>query len=115
MYGDGITRLLCLKVRGSHTKYVYDRFGHDTVFCHIDSASDIGYVCVEVQLSPTLFRWLFGMMGNVTLHRPRNPAWLQPFPGVAANKQTYDAMVADYREAVRQYKEAIVRALDCAK
>ena len=42
MFGDGVCRTLFLKVEGSHAKYVYDAFGYDTKFEHIDEALAIG-------------------------------------------------------------------------
>ena len=38
MFGSDTARTLFLKVSGSHAKYVYERFGHDLKFCHIDES-----------------------------------------------------------------------------
>lgn len=70
MLGDGICRTLFLRVEGSHAKYVYDRFGHDIKYEHINEKEGVGYACIKIQLSPTLFRWLFGMSPKITLFNP---------------------------------------------
>lgn len=36
MFGSGTARKLFLEVSGTHAKYVYERFGRDLKFCHID-------------------------------------------------------------------------------
>lgn len=59
MFGSDTARTLFLKVSGSHAKYVYERFGHDLKFCHIDESGGdnaVGYACVNVMLSPTFFQ-----------------------------------------------------------
>ena len=67
MFGSGTARKLFLEVSGTHAKYVYERFGHDLKFCHIDESDErnvIGYACVSAMPSPTFYRWLFGMDGG---------------------------------------------------
>lgn len=108
MFGDGVCRTLFLKVEGSHAKYVYDAFGYDTRFEHIDEALAIGYVCLRVQLSPTFFRWLFGMSPKVVLVRPRGLTWIRRFDGLSYcdGKKLMEAQ-ADYDEAVSRIDEQI--------
>lgn len=55
MFGSGTARKLFLEVSGTHTKYVYERFGRDLKFCHIDESDErtvIGYACLSVMPSP---------------------------------------------------------------
>ena len=59
MFGSGTARKLFLEVSGTHAKYVYERFGHDLKFCHIDESDErnvIGYACVSVMPSPTFLQ-----------------------------------------------------------
>lgn len=108
MFGDGVCRTLFLKVEGSHAKYVYDAFGYDTKFEHIDEALAIGYVCLRIQFSPTFFRWLFGMSPKVVLTRPRGLTWIRRFDGLSScdEKKLMEAQ-ADYDEAVSRIDEQI--------
>ena len=80
MFGSGTAKKLFLEVSGTHAKYVYERFGHDLKFCHIDENDDrnvIGYACVSVMPSPTFYRWLFGMDGAVRLAKPKGKRWVE--------------------------------------
>lgn len=55
MFGSGTARKLFLEVSGTHAKYVYERFGRDLKFCHIDESDErtvIGYACLSVIPSP---------------------------------------------------------------
>ncbi|MDY5359441.1 MAG: WYL domain-containing protein [Collinsella sp.] len=112
MFGTGATRMLFLEVSGSHAKYVYEKFGHDLKFCHIDENSDnnvIGYVCVNVILSPTFFRWLFGMNGAVRLTKPKGKRWVDSFPNAIASG--FESYIQDYKSASEGYKAALEAAI----
>ena len=55
MFGSGTARKLFLEVSGTHAKYVYERFGRDSKFCHIDENDErnvIGYARLSVMPSP---------------------------------------------------------------
>lgn len=114
MFGDGVCRTLFLKVEGSHAKYVYDAFGYDTRFEHIDEKLAVGYVCLRIQLSPTFFRWLFGMAPNVTLVRPRGLTWARRFSGLSSCDEKklieiqddYDKAIARIDEQIKAFGEA---------
>lgn len=108
MYGDGVCRTLFLRVEGSHAKYVYDAFGNDIKFEHIDESAAVGYVCIRVQLSPTFFRWLFGMSPKIVLCCPRGLTWVRRFD----NFKTCDALLLntftkDYCETRRWLVEQL--------
>lgn len=113
MFGDGVCRTLFLKVEGSHAKYVYDAFGYDTKFEHIDEALAIGYVCLRIQLSPTFFRWLFGMGSHVTLHRPEGLTWVRRFAGLRdCDQSMLISLNEDWREATASYIQRLSFAIE---
>lgn len=112
MFGLGAARTLFLKVSGSHAKYVYERFGHDIKFCHIDESGGdnvVGFACVNVMLSPTFFRWLFGMGGAVKLTKPKGKRWVGSFPNAVASD--FESCIRDYEAAVEGYKAALEAAI----
>ena len=112
MFGSGAARTLFLKVSGSHAKYVYERFGHDIKFCHIDESGGdnvVGFACVNVMLSPTFFRWLFGMGGAVKLAKPKGKRWVGSFPNAVASD--FESCIRDYEAAVEGYKAALEAAI----
>lgn len=112
MFGSGTARKLFLEVSGTHAKYVYERFGHDLKFCHIDESSErnvIGYVYVSVMPSPTFYRWLFGMDGAVRLAKPKGKRWVESFPNaVASDLESY---IQDYEAVSEGYKAALDAAI----
>lgn len=115
MYGDGVCRTLFLRVEGSHAKYVYDAFGNDIKFEHIDEDAAVGYVCIRVQLSPTFFRWLFGMSPKVSLFCPRKLTWTRCFNGLRnCNQTTLALLVEDYRVATKLYLDKLTAACNDA-
>ncbi len=71
----------------------------DLKFCHIDESGGdnaVGYACVNVMLSPTFFRWLFGMGGAVKLAKPKGKRWVGQLPRNAA--------VSDFESYMRDYE-----------
>ena len=112
MFGSGAARTLFLKVSGSHAKYVYERFGHDIKFCHIDESGGdnvVGFACVNAMLSPTFFRWLFGMGGAVKLAKPKGKRWVGSFPNAVASD--FESCIRDYEAAAEGYKAALEAAI----
>lgn len=112
MFGSGAARTLFFKVSGSHAKYVYERFGHDIKFCHIDESGGdnvVGFACVNVMLSPTFFRWLFGMGGAVKLAKPKGKRWVGSFPNAVASD--FESYMRDYEAAAEGYKAALEAAI----
>ena len=106
MYGDGVCRTLFLRVEGSHAKYVYDAFGNDVKFEHIDEEAAVGYVCIRVQLSPTFFRWLFGMSPKITLYYPVGLTWVRGFGGLErCDERSFSLLINDFLEAKSQLAE----------
>lgn len=115
MYGDGTSRTLFLKVEGRCAQYAYDRFGHDLVFSHVsedDAGNPHGYACVRTQLSPTLYRWLFGMGGGVFLAKPKGLTWARTFRGLSScSADTLRQFVEDYEAAHEGYISMLESAL----
>ena len=112
MFGSGTARKLFLEVSGTHAKYVYERFGHDIKFCHIDESGGdnvVGFACVNVMLSPTFFRWLFGMGGAVKLAKPKGKRWVGSFPNAVASD--FESCIRDYEAAAEGYKAALEAAI----
>lgn len=106
MWGDGIPRTLFLEVDAFAAKYVYDRFGTNVKFEHVSTEQTVGYACIVVQLSPTFFRWLFGMRGRMRLYRPPSTLWTDSFwKNIPNAKKDYDQLVGDYEEATQQYRD----------
>lgn len=112
MFGSGTAKKLFLEVSGTHAKYVYERFGHNLKFCHIDESSErnvIGYAYVSVMPSPTFYRWLFGMDGAVRLAKPKGKRWVESFPNaVASDLESY---IQDYEAVSEGYKAALDAAI----
>ena len=112
MLGDGTSRTLFLKVKGNRAKYVYDRFGHDLRFQYVSDDGEVGYACVRVQLSPTFYRWLFGMADGITLAFPRSAAWVRPFfAGTGHQPPLLAELQADYAKAVEGYRAQLETVL----
>ena len=112
MWGDGIPRTLFLEVDARVAKYVYDRFGTNVKFEHVSADGSIGYTCVIVQLSPTFFRWLFGMNNGIRIAKPPNSLWADIFWNHSPRaKKEYELLVADYLEAYEQYHVLTSKAL----
>lgn len=111
MYGDGTCRTLFLRVRGEYAGRVFDRFGGDVKFAHIDARDPrnvIGYACVRVQLSPTFYRWLFGMGDGVTLAKPLGRKWVASFGVCEADEN----LRSDYATATDGFRALLSAALE---
>lgn len=111
MRGDGISRTLFLRVEGRYAGYVYDRFGHDLRFEHINEDAGIGYACVRVQLSETLFRWVFGMNGGIAFVKPKSQKWIEAFSRIASDKESFHTYLEDYSVARRTYSFMVDEAI----
>ncbi len=108
MFGKGAARRLFLKVKGKSATYAYDRFGHDLSFFATDDTKGIGYMNINVQLSPTLYRWLFGMGGDITLVNPKmrfHGQELWKWAGIAENEISQIAI--DYQNAMQEFRKQI--------
>lgn len=99
MWGSGPRLTLFLRVKASHADYVYDRFGATVKFEHVAKDGSVGYVCIAVQASPTLCRWLFGMGEGIAAVKPKDHLWASQFwNGAPAAAKPFDALLADYDE-----------------
>lgn len=114
MLGDGISRTIFLRVNASASNVVYDRFGHDLIFEHVmeyENELSIGYACVNVQLSPTFYRWLFGMGDSIEIVKPINELWaLDGSWGALTYMKSIDALVEDYEAALKGYAKQFIVA-----
>ena len=99
MWGDGVSRELLLRVKEKSARYVYDKFGADVRFAHVAHDGSEGYVLVRVQLSPTFYRWLFGMGDGVVLAKPRDELWTSEFFHDNSAAMDFGRLLRDY-EAV---------------
>lgn len=108
MWGIGTPRTLFLRIREDKATYVRDRFGADIQFSNIVERDGIqyGFLCLEVQLSPTFYRWLFGMGDGVVITKPSSDLWTQGFwnEHPYARKERSE-LIADYEAALEGMKE----------
>lgn len=112
MWGDGIPRVLFLRVHERAVGYFRDRFGASTHIGHIAEDGSSGCACVVVQLSPTFYRWLFGMRTAIALERPKSIGWLEPYwDDMAGCFKGYDSLLEDYRAARAGYRKMLIEAL----
>lgn len=100
MYGEGEAKDLFLRVEGSAARYVYDRFGHGIRFFHVDRDGGYGYVHITVKLSPTFFRWLFGMGDRITLAEPQGAIWEEMFHDKRLDLKSHEDLLQDYDAAL---------------
>ena len=116
MYGDGIERCLFLKVNALVSNSVLARFGHDCAFEYItlaDDGSKFGYLLVQVQLSPTFYRWLCGFGSQIQIARPVNELWARggSWAKHPASKRSFESLIEDYKTAVNDYVAHLKEAL----
>jgi len=105
MWGSGLTRTLFLEVKRNTVRYVYDRLGTDSKFEYIDSDETRGLVCVRVKVSPTFYRWLFGMGDGIRIMRPQGVLWENQFWKSRPDaRKPHSELVEDYEEAIRGLK-----------
>ena len=113
MWGDGITRILFLRVHREAAGYFRDRFGARARIAHISEDGTTGYACITVQLSPTFFRWIFGMRSLIALEPPKSIEWLDPFwDDMGARFDGYDSLVEDYHAAKSEYGQMLRDAIE---
>lgn len=104
MWGDGTSRTLFLRVQERAARYVYDRFGVNTQFHYIDNEEHVGYACINVQLGPTFYRWLFGMTGQIDLAKPMDDLWAEEFwKSNPSCKKAYGDLIDDFDSARNGY------------
>lgn len=110
MFGDGKTRNIILEVDSLATNAVFARFGYDAEFEHISlgpNGRQKGYLWVQVQLSPTFFRWLFGMGEKVRIAKPKGPLWATSGSWKRFSDVNYSDLLWDYNDAKKQYIESL--------
>ncbi|MBQ9000569.1 MAG: WYL domain-containing protein [Eggerthellaceae bacterium] len=111
MWGDGTPRTLFLRVEARMAKYVYDRFGSDVKFEHVSADRSVGFTCVVVQLSPTFFRWLFGMGDGIKVIKPVDALWVDAFwKETPRAKKEHGYLIEDYAIAMQQYLDLLETA-----
>ena len=101
----GEPRTVFLRVGAEKTNEMFDRFGFGLKFASFEGErgdkTATALTCLTVAQSPTFFRWLSGMQGDVRLQAP--PAEIElagdPWAGLCVGRNR-DELVADY-EAMR--------------
>ncbi len=110
MLGDGVARTLFLEIDASVVRYAFDRFGPTIAFR--DIRGNRACTKVTVQLSPTFYRWLFGMGDGMRLVKPRDEIWEGQFWDAGdKGRPSHERLVDDYEAAVRGLREQV--ALVC--
>lgn len=107
MWGDGMQRTVFLRVERPYARYVYDRFGKSVRFRQESSDGSHAFTCVSVQLSPTFYRWIFGMGGGILIAKPQSEIWVQLFRedvGPSGWKR-YDNLMEDYEAALSGFSK----------
>ena len=115
MFGDGKMRNIILEVDALATNAVFAQFGHDAKFEHISlglNGRQKGYLWVQVQLSPTFFRWLFGMGKKVRIVKPKGPLWATSGSWKRFSDVNYSDLLWDYNDAKKQYVESLRSIVD---
>lgn len=111
MMGDGITRTVFLKVKkGPAAQIVYNRFGKACKFNQISSDGEEAYVRLKAQLSPTFYRWIFGMGDMVEIVKPKSFLWATS-GAWGKDSPSEEELMEDYRAA----RDGFVEMLDKVK
>lgn len=107
MMGDGITRTLFLKVKkGPAAQIIYNRFGRACKFNQISSDGDEAYVRLKVQLSPTFYRWIFGMGDMVEIVEPKSFLWATS-DAWGKDSPSEEELMEDYKAARNGFVEML--------
>ena len=107
MMGDGITRTVFLKVKkGPAAQIVYNRFGKTCKFNQVSSDGEEAYVRLKVQLSPTFYRWIFGMGDMVEIVEPKSFLWATS-GAWGKNSPSEEELQEDYKTARNSFVEML--------
>ena len=116
MFG-GVTRTIFLRVGAERTNEVFDLFGFGLEFAgfrgELGSKYTTADTCVTIAQSPTFFRWLTGMRGQVQIVAPPDALTVkaQPWARLCGGKSHTDLM-ADYEAMAGAYRAFLQDALD---
>ena len=114
MLGGDVAELF-LEVSWDKANMIYNRFGKDYKFENVvnneHGIPTKGYLRIQVQLSATFFRWIFGFQGGIKIIPPKNSIWNRA--GSWANLPTANKPASelrdDYEKAVTMYHEMLER------
>ena len=107
MFGGGETRDLFLRVSSRAARYIYDRFGHNTMFEHIANDGTYGFVHIRAKPSQTFYRWLFGMGDKVVLAEPKGHIWEDAFREGGNLAKSHDQLMEDYRFTIADMRKYV--------
>ena len=116
MFG-GAARTIFLRVGAERTNEVFDLFGFGLEFAGYrgkpGSKHATADTCVTIAQSPTFFRWLAGMRGQVRIVAPPDALTVkaQPWAHLCGGKDHAD-LVADYEAMTGAYQTFLQDALD---
>lgn len=102
MMGDGPIRTLFLKVKKDAANIIYNRYGRSCKFEHISQDGEEACARLQVQLSPTFYRWIFGMSDMVELMKPRDwiwataGAWRDDSPSIEQLEDDYGVAISGF-------------------
>lgn len=102
MMGDGLVRTLFLKVKEGAANIIYNRYGKSCKFEHISQGGKEAYIRLKVQLSPTFYRWIFGMGDKVEIVKPRDwiwatdKSWRDGSPSMEQLENDYEAAISGF-------------------
>ena len=112
MLGGDVAELF-LEVSWDKANMIYNRFGKDYKFENVvkneHGVPSKGYLRIQVQLSATFFRWIFGFQGGIKIVPPKNSIWNRAGSWAnlpTANKPTSE-LHDDYEKAVTMYRKML--------
>ena len=115
MYGECIARDLFLRANAWAARYVYDRFGHGVSFEYVgeEDGTLCGYTYIRIRPSPTFYRWLFGMDGQITIAKPDSAMWEASFRRHGLDPlKSHEELLQDYEAAIEGMRRQISRSAE---
>ena len=115
MLGGDVAELF-LEVAWNKANMIYNRFGNEHEFENIvlddHGAPEKGYLRIQVQLSPTFFRWIFGFQGGIKIVPPRGDLWNRSgsWGKLDTSNKSKQTLLQDYEKAISMYKKMLSRA-----
>lgn len=111
---------LFLEVKGKrYANVIYNRFGKEIKFEHQEYDENgepyKGYIKIQVFLSNTFYRWIFGFEGNIKIVCPKDAAWMggDEAPSWKAKKGeglSHEKAIEYYNKAIKEYRHLIKKA-----
>ncbi len=114
----GDTAELFLEVTWDKANMIYNRFGNEYRFENVtydkQGAPDKGYLRIQVQLSSTFFRWIFGFQGGIKIVPPRSDFWntAGSWAKLNTSNRSKKSLFQDYDKAISMYKKMLSRGQD---